>query len=97
MYIINRSFIYSCIHSDVNECEDGSDSCGPLEECYNTPGSYYCSCQQGYRRQTDDICTGRLQMYFIGIVIVRIVVGVIVFLFLFFFFCEYTFVFLQPW
>ena len=79
MYEFLPSFLPSFIHSDVDECEDGLDTCGPLERCDNTPGSYYCSCQQGYRRQTDSTCTGKLQIYFIGIIIAPDVIVVIVF------------------
>jgi len=36
---------------DVDECARGEDACDPLTtNCFNTHGSYQCSCQQGYSR-----------------------------------------------
>ncbi|XP_061079244.1 fucolectin-like [Conger conger] len=33
-------------HEDVDECAE--NACGAYSECYNTPGSYYCICLDGY-------------------------------------------------
>ncbi|XP_063530580.1 protein kinase C-binding protein NELL1-like isoform X1 [Cydia strobilella] len=34
---------------DRDECRD-PDACAPRAECVNTPGSYYCVCRAGYRK-----------------------------------------------
>uniref|UniRef100_L7N189 EGF-like domain-containing protein n=1 Tax=Myotis lucifugus TaxID=59463 RepID=L7N189_MYOLU len=35
---------------DVDECEQrGVKACGREADCHNTVGSYYCTCNQGYR------------------------------------------------
>ncbi|XP_070272273.1 adhesion G protein-coupled receptor E5 isoform X2 [Myotis yumanensis] len=36
---------------DIDECEQGRPGtlCGRVAECHNTVGSYYCTCNQGYR------------------------------------------------
>ena len=53
MYI-SRSYIASYLHTllciDINECNERS-GCDQL--CTNTNGSYYCSCNEGYRLMND--------------------------------------------
>ena len=45
------------IHSDIDECIEGSDGCD--HNCTNTDGSYYCTCIDGYKMQLDNhTCTG---------------------------------------
>lgn len=47
-------FIYSLVYlfiSDLNECLLGVHSCS--HSCHNTPGSYECSCDDGYQLSTD--------------------------------------------
>ncbi|XP_048451108.1 sushi, von Willebrand factor type A, EGF and pentraxin domain-containing protein 1-like isoform X2 [Rhincodon typus] len=40
---------FLCLH-DKNECQMGSlKICGNYTTCYNTYGSYYCTCNEGYR------------------------------------------------
>lgn len=34
---------------DVNECLVGLHTCGPQQNCINTPGSFRCECPTGYR------------------------------------------------
>ena len=34
--------------SDVNECDDNPNYCQVGGQCVNTPGSYRCSCKEGY-------------------------------------------------
>ena len=33
---------------DIDECEDGNNSCDVNANCANIDGSYTCSCQPGY-------------------------------------------------
>ena len=35
-------------HTDINECEDGTDSCDENVNCTNIDGSYTCFCSSGY-------------------------------------------------
>ncbi|XP_066290697.1 fibrillin-1-like [Branchiostoma lanceolatum] len=35
--------------ADINECEEGTDTCDDDATCTNTPGSYTCDCDSGYR------------------------------------------------
>lgn len=35
-------------HVDVDECQK-EDICGQNAKCNNTPGSYYCICNAGFR------------------------------------------------
>ena len=41
---------FSLFISDINECQEGTDSCDDESraECNNTDGSYSCSCTPGY-------------------------------------------------
>ena len=43
---------------DVNECHTSNGGCDQI--CYNTVGSYTCSCGNGYRLQNDNhTCEGK--------------------------------------
>ena len=45
--------------TDVFEC--GTNNGGCTQNCHNTEGSYYCSCDSGYTLDSDDHgCTGTL-------------------------------------
>ena len=45
------------IHSDIDECTRGTSGCD--HNCTNTPGSYYCTCMNGYDLESDNhTCTG---------------------------------------
>ena len=35
-------------HADIRECEDGSHNCDKHAYCFNTIGSYFCMCTEGY-------------------------------------------------
>ena len=36
------------LQTDIDECEDGTDSCDENADCTNTDGGYTCSCLSGY-------------------------------------------------
>ena len=42
--------------ADIDECHEDVDSC--QQECYNTVGSYTCSCRAGYRLRDGHNCDG---------------------------------------
>ena len=35
-------------HTDIDECDSGTDDCSENAECTNTVGRYNCSCFIGY-------------------------------------------------
>ena len=44
--------------TDINECTEGTAGCA--HECNNTIGSYICSCDEGYRLESDGrTCNGK--------------------------------------
>ena len=43
---------------DINECNDSNGGCN--QTCTNTPGSYYCECNDGYTIE-DKGCIGKTQ------------------------------------
>jgi len=46
LYIFTKKPLCRNIFVDVNECDEAMDTCEQL--CTNVPGSYKCSCRQGY-------------------------------------------------
>lgn len=46
---------------DRNECDGSStNNCNGVNEvCVNTPGSFRCNCEDGYRRDDSDNCVGK--------------------------------------
>ena len=44
--LIFAIFKYTLIYSDINECSSSNGGCN--QQCVNTAGSYYCSCNPGY-------------------------------------------------
>ena len=47
----------NCFFIDVDECDDGNGGCS--HNCTNIPGSYTCSCEEGYELLEDQqTCTG---------------------------------------
>ncbi|CAG9792184.1 unnamed protein product [Diatraea saccharalis] len=61
-----HGFAGSRCERDVDECVTAAHpgdmpACGPRALCVNTPGSYYCVCRAGYRRDTHlDYCEGNI-------------------------------------
>ena len=50
---------YSFLSSDINECVLSTNNCN--QNCHNTIGSYYCSCNPGYHLLNHPhICSGIL-------------------------------------
>ena len=39
------------IRADIDECAEGTAGCAQI--CTNIPGSYFCSCESGYRLASD--------------------------------------------
>ena len=52
MYII-----YILYPLDIDECETDNGGCS--DNCYNTPGSYYCTCNVGFHLTDNHICKGK--------------------------------------
>ena len=40
-----------CLHLDIDECSTNNGGCD--HDCYNSPGSYTCSCNEGYEVHDD--------------------------------------------
>ena len=50
--------LINAIALDINECREGLDECA--ENCINTVGSYTCSCNSGYRLDSNGLnCNGK--------------------------------------
>lgn len=50
-FLIPRSSVYysqTWLISDIDECATGADNCDTSAICANTPGSFNCSCDEGY-------------------------------------------------
>ena len=43
--------------TDIDECDHNNGGCG--DTCYNTVGSFYCTCDDGYLLQSDGSCDGK--------------------------------------
>ena len=43
--------------ADINECAAGMDDCDSNADCTNLPGSYTCTCRDGYEGD-GQTCTG---------------------------------------
>ena len=53
-----------CFTLDIDECASSLDNCHDDAFCTNTPGSFTCSCSEGFTG-SDVICTGKyLQVTF---------------------------------
>ena len=60
-----KFIFYMCInitlrayYKDIDECAQGTVECS--QECWNTNGSYICTCSDGYQTRHDDptLCVG---------------------------------------
>ena len=50
---------YTVSFIDINECKIAEGICGP-GRCINTPGSFRCECQPGYRNSMMmEMCMGK--------------------------------------
>ena len=43
-----QSEFYFLPVSDINECQENTDTCHDNATCSNTEGSFDCQCKQGY-------------------------------------------------
>jgi len=58
-YFNNRTDRHTLCVSDYNECNVDNGGCE--HTCYNTEGSYTCSCNDGYILGTDNhMCVGKM-------------------------------------
>ena len=56
------------IVSDINECGGGPHDCDQV--CHNIPGSYKCSCEDGYTLLSDNkTCEGKKERIYIFLVL----------------------------
>ena len=56
-HTVNIVRVYSTLITDIDECEMMNGGC--QHSCINTPGSFQCSCDQGYMLLGDGpICEG---------------------------------------
>ncbi len=46
---------------DIDECSTGGSNCDANAECNNTPGSFTCTCNQGYSGDGVN-CVGKLSI-----------------------------------
>ena len=55
-FLINLTFPFS-ITSDIDECSSVLSPCDENADCFNTDGSYSCTCKRGYTGD-DSTCQG---------------------------------------
>ena len=51
------NYLLTCPFIDNDECNTNSSICQQV--CTNTPGSFICSCQDGYTMISNEVCTGK--------------------------------------
>ena len=67
MTSFSYAFSYFFI-SDIDECAKDIDSCDQI--CTNTPGSYNCSCQKGFKLSRDALnCQGNPVLFILVTII----------------------------
>ena len=56
-FAVNRIFLSSLRHTDIDECSGGIHSClMDTATCTNTVGSYTCACRPGYEGDGKTSC-----------------------------------------
>ena len=45
------------LFTDINECDENLDNCDDNAECENEPGTFTCTCEDGYTGNGEE-CTG---------------------------------------
>ena len=48
--------------TDIKECTKDLKICGDNAKCHETPGSYYCICDVGYKKDKAGACVGMFHM-----------------------------------
>ena len=61
-YLIFLMLLSRLIHTDIDECSLGLDSCVENADCTDTEGSYTCMCSSGYTGDGLSSCTGKLNV-----------------------------------
>ncbi len=59
--VIFFELAFNLTSKDINEC-DHANTCDSNAQCINTPGSYQCTCNEGYEK-IENICTGNNWSY----------------------------------
>ena len=62
---MESAFCYNSYFSDIHECEVASP-CDENANCVNTPGSFICTCNEGYSGN-GFTCTGQYVTDFIDL------------------------------
>ena len=58
-FVLFLLYIHVHVAPDIDECAEGLDNCA--QSCTDTPTSYTCSCNSGYRLASDGRgCNGML-------------------------------------
>jgi hypothetical protein len=61
------------VYPDIDECATGADNCDTNAACANTPGSFTCTCNQGYTGDGAP-CIGEItcrRMYTFHVILLR--------------------------
>ena len=60
MHLLQFNALILYPFADTNECSDPS-TCGNLQQCFNTAGSYICECMLGYQNDPQSLldCLGK--------------------------------------
>ena len=70
---------FFCCHADIDECETDNNNCHENAQCFNTEGSFTCSCYLGYAGDGTECHAAAL--VFAGvlmfIVVVLIIIGIL--------------------